>query len=240
MKPSMRILLLALALVLAPVLGAANAQNSPAAERVFERARAATGGRGWNALRGLHETGVEEGRRYQRWADPLRYGLRRETETPEGRLVQGYNGVAEWRILPNGAQTGSVERSVVARLRSDAFFGAWAFYFPSRFDLRSTHLGVRKDRGRDFDVVRVQPAGGQPRELWFDRKTGLLSLMVIEDAAGRTTVEASDYRKVGPVKLPFKWVTSAPGQARTIERRIEKADFIPLDRALFSLPRAGR
>lgn len=236
----MRTLALTLAVLLSSLSSPASAQNSPAAERVFERARAATGGRAWNGLRSIHESGVEDGRRIQQWADPLRYGLRRETEVGDGKLVQGYNGVAEWRILPSGAQTGSIEKAVVARLRADAFFAAWAFYFPSRFDLRSTHLGVRKDRGRDFDVVRVQPAGGQPRELWFDRKTGLLSLMTIEDAAGRTTVEASDYRKVGPVKLPFRWVTSAPGQARTVERRIEKADFVPLDRALFSLPRTGK
>lgn len=217
--------------------GAAQAQNSPAAQQVLDRAREASGGaRGWNTLRGLHETGQDGGVRYERWTDPLRYGDRTETHTPAGKHVQAYNGAAEWRILPSGTITGSVEPMVVAKVRSEAFFGAYAYYYPSRFDLRSSHIGSREARGRTYDVVRMQPAGGRPRELWFDRGTGLLG-QVVEEVDGKTlTTEISDYRKVGPVTTPFRYVTYGGDLKAPRERKVEKIDFRPADRALFSLP----
>jgi hypothetical protein len=216
---------------------AAHAQNSPEAQRVFDRARAATGGpAAWNSLRGLHEVGEVAGRPYQRWIDPLRYGIRTETRLPEGLFVEAYNGAGEWRILPGGIVTGSVERDVMAEVRSDAFFGAYAYFFPSRFDLRSTHQGVRQAQGRSFDVLRVQPAGGEPRELWFDRGTGLLGFVIDETGPKQGRMELSDYRRVGPVLIPFKATVYGGGRSQGEERRLETIAFPTADRDLFSLP----
>src|SRR5690606_34516299 len=164
-------LLAALAALFVWSVGQAHAQVSPDAQQVLNRARAATGGAAaWNAARGFHETGQEGDARYERWLDPLRYGLRIETTSPAGKLVQGYNGAGEWRILPNGAPTGSIAPMVLAKIRSDAFFSVFGFYFPGRFDMRGSHLGVRQHDGRPYDVLRLHPAGGMPRELWFDRR----------------------------------------------------------------------
>lgn len=232
---SVRSLLAALIAVVLLAGGPAHAQNSPDAQRVLNRARAASGGAGWNMLRGLHEVGQDDGVRYERWLDPLRYGVRTETHTPDGKHVQGYNGAAEWRILTSGIATGSVEPKVLAQIRADAFFGAYAYFYPSRFDLRSVHLGVRTSQGRSFEVLRVQPASGKPWELWFDRGTGLLGLMV-EVAARPMTVELSDYRRVGPVLIPFHSKTYGGDLVRPKERQLESIDFRPADRNLFSLP----
>src|SRR5690606_1194144 len=61
---------------------AAHARVSPPAQKVLNRARAVTGGESaWNAVRGLHETGQDGEARYERWLDPLRYGLRIETSS---------------------------------------------------------------------------------------------------------------------------------------------------------------
>lgn len=232
-----------IALVLAPLLaalalaGAAQAQSSPAAQRVLDRARAATGGASaWNTLRGLHEVGQDGGMAFERWLDPVRYGVRIETATAAGKLVQAYNGAGEWRILPSGVITGSVEPAFVARVRSEAFFGAHAYFYPSRFDLRSVHLGARESGGKTFEVLRIQPAGGAPRELWFDRRTGLLGLIVDETGPQRVTTELSDYRRVGPVLIPFKHVTTGGDLTRPRERRLARVDLAPADRNLFSLP----
>lgn len=218
----------------------AQAQNSAAAQRVFDRARAATGGAAWNSLRGLHETGVDGDVRYERWVDPLRYGLRVETHPPQGKLIQGFNGAGEWRVLASGAQTGSIARQVLAEVRSDAFFAAYGYYFPSRFDMRSSHLGVRQAQGRSFDVVRVQPAGGEPRELWFDRATGLLGRIVDHAGPRSVTTELSDYRRVGAVRMPFAYTTYGGDPTRPQVRKIDALDFKAADRALFSLPRPDR
>ena len=214
--------------------GVAEAQNSPAAQRVLNRARAASGGAGWNTLRGIHEVGEEAGGRYERWTDPVRYGDRIETKTAAGTFVQGYNGGYEWRILTNEAVTGSVDPEVTGRVRTEAFFAAYAYFFPSRFDLRSSHLGERENRGRRFDVLRVQPAGGRPRELWFDRSTGLLGLVVDETAGKRLTTELSDYRRVGPVLIAHLAVTYGADLVPK-RRRLEKIDFNPVSRDLFTL-----
>lgn len=227
----------AIALVVSGLAGAAHAQNSPAAQQVIDRARAASGGaKAWNGLRGLHEVGQEGGQRYERWVDPLRYGARTETHTPAGKHVQAYNGAAEWRILPSGIITGSQVAADVARVRSAAFFDAYAYYFPSRFDLRSTHEGVRQHQGKSYDVLRVQPAGGAPRELWFDQRTDLLAQIVDETGGKRLTTEFSDYRKAGAVMMPFRVVTYGGALAQPRERKVEKVDFPPADRSLFSLP----
>ncbi len=219
--------------------GEAQAQNAPGAQRVIDRAQAAMGGaRAWNDLRGLHESGEQGGVKFDRWLDPLRYGLRIETQAPAGKLVQGYNGAAEWRVLASGVATGSVEREVVSKVRSEAFFGAYGYFFPSRFDLRSVPVGERQSQGKTYDVLRVQPAGGMPRELWFDRKTGLLGLMIEEGAPGSRplTTEVSDYRKVGQITLPHRFVTHGGDLKAPMERKITGVDVQPVDRMRFSLP----
>jgi hypothetical protein len=214
----------------------ASAQNSPAAQRVLDRARMASGGAGWNKLMGLHETGRVGGLRYERWLDPVRYGLRKETMTPAGKFVEAYNGAGEWRILSTGQKTGSMERPILAEVRSDAFFGVYGYFYPSRFDLRSSYLGLRQGLGRSCDVLRVQPAGGEPRELWFDHATGLLALVVDETGPRQGRTEVSDYRRVGPIKIPFRSVTTGGDRTQSEERRLDAIDFPVADRNLFSLP----
>lgn len=227
---------LLVALIAAALFGAsaADAQNAPAAQRVFDRARAATGGPGWNTLRGLHQVGEVAGHRYERWTDLVRYGDRTETQTPAGKFAQVYNGAYEWRILADGAVTGSTDRRLNAKVRTDAFLGAYAYFFPSRFDLRSVHLGERQSRGRRYDVLRVQPAGGEPRELWFDRGGGLLGLVVDDSGPRRITTELSDYRRVGPVLIPFQSVTSGGDLRVPEQRRLQSVEFSAPDRGLFS------
>lgn len=219
--------------------GTAQAQNAPGAQRVIDRAQAAMGGaRAWNGLRGLHESGEAGGVKFERWLDPLRYGLRIETHTPAGKVIQGYNGAAEWRVLASGVATGSVERAVVGKVRSEAFFGAYGYFFPSRFDLRSVPVGERQSQGKTYDVLKVQPAGGQPRELWFERKTGLLGLMIEDGAPGERplTTEVLDYRKVGQLTLPHRFVTHGGKLTAPLERKITAVDVQPADRMRFSLP----
>ena len=235
----MRQLFAAVVAVAVLAAGAAQAQNSPAAQRVLDKARAASGGAAaWNTLRGVHEVGAEGGKPIERWADPLRYGLREETLTDGGtKLIQGYNGAAEWRVLASGAATGSDRGPYLAKVRGEAFFAAYGYFYPSRFDLRSSHEGVRQHQGRSYEVLRVQPAGGAPRDLWFDARSRLLGRMVEHDGQGPpTTYEISDYRRVGAVLIPFRVAVSGGGLAAPRERVLSKVDFLPVDRAMFSLP----
>jgi hypothetical protein len=92
---------------------------------------------------------------------------------------------------------------------------------------------VRSFKGRSFDVVYVKPWGGTARELWFDRRTHLLGRMVDRSGARPAALAFFDYRKVGPVRIPFRVADETTGRIR----EIEAVDFAPADRTRFSLPR---
>lgn len=230
----MRMFIAALAAALACAWGGlAEAQVTSAAARgVLDAARNASGGAAWNALRGLHETGTDDGVAFEAWRDPVRYGARTELATPAGRRVQGFNGQAHWRIDPDRTIRGGADQAGMAQARTAAFFGAYGFFYPSRFAANTAHLGVREARGRAHDVVRVEPMGGEARELWFDRRTRLLARMVDRTGGRPVTTEFSDYRRVGRLLLPFKAVTDR-GERATV-RQVQAADLDPADRARFS------
>jgi hypothetical protein len=215
----------------------AYAQHSGPAQRVIDRARTAQGGAvAWNGIRGFHEVASGGETRVERWMDPVRYGYRAETKDAAGLLVQGYNGFGEWRILADGQKTGSVDPADMAEIRSDAYFAAYGYFYTGRFDVRSSLLGVRQAQGKSFDVVRIQPAGGEPRELWFDRRTGLLGLIVDETGPRQGRTELSDYRKVGRISAAHKVVHYGGARERPLELTVEVMEFPAADRVLFSLP----
>jgi hypothetical protein len=230
-----RLLVLALALA---ALTAAQAQAqgySRSAEKVLAQARAAAGGKGWNALRGWHEVGREGGAPYEAWLDPVRYGMRIETRGADGLSVRGFNGGGDWRISASGAVSGVDVSKAINPARTEAFYRVHGYFYPGRFDARGEYVGVRRFQGRAFDVVTVKPWGAAPRELWFDRRTHLLGRMVERTGAAPAAWDFSDYRKVGALKVAFH-VTAEPG-ARALDRQVEALDFRPAERALFSLPR---
>lgn len=228
------IVLLALALALP-----ASAQHGAGVQQVLQRAKAATGGAAWNTVRGYHEVGTENGRPYERWVDLVRWGERIENGSATAEVVQGYNGFGLWWLPLSTPRPPGTETELMRQARSDAYFAAYGYYFPGRFDVRSSRLGVRPSGGRDYDVVRIQPAGGEPRELWFDRATGRLGRIVESGASRPKTTELADYRKVGRLMLPFQATTYGQGRARPDERRLERIEFLSPDRAMFSLPRTA-
>lgn len=206
------------------------------AGRVLGRARAAAGGAGWYMLRGWHETGHIAGLPYQRWLDPLRFGLRVEVRDPAGPRVEGFNGQGEWTIAAPGATPATGGQAATARARGEAFFGVYGFFYAARFDAHGQMLGVRSAGGKSYDVVEAKPYGGDARQLWFDRRTHLLARIVDNTGPRPVTVELSDYRKVGPVRVAFRQ-TVIGDHGPLVVRQIDSLVFAPADRAIFSLPR---
>ena len=237
MRTQVRMVLSVVALAAMAFSNLAAAQVAPEAKRVLDRARAASGGVAWSKISGVHEVGAENGGRYERWADPLRFGLRTETHTPAGRVVRGYNGAGAWSQHPAGVNAAAEPQPDLGEARSDAFFAAYGYLFLSRFDVRASYVGARQADGRSFEVIKVQPNGGAARDLWFDRKTGLLGRIVGRGGAQPVTVEMTDYRRVGQMMVPFRFKTFGGGAPKPQERVIEMVEFKTPDRALFSLPR---
>jgi hypothetical protein len=211
----------------------ASAQGySPAAKQVIERARQASGGAGWNEVRGYAEKGRLSGVQYRAWYDPVRYGARVETDEAGGKLVHGFNGVADWQIQASGKIIGADDKTTMALARTTAFVAVHGWFYPSRFGADGAHIGVRSNHGKSYDVLRVQPVGGEARELWFDRGSGLLTRIVDTSGAKPVTTELSDYRRVGPITLPFKTSTDRGGVRQ--DKVVEEMLLQPADRAQFS------
>jgi hypothetical protein len=240
LRPAMpfRPLAALLALWLAVLAPAAHAEGySPDAQRVLARAFAATGGKAWWRLRGWHETGRRGGVAYESWIDPVRYGLRVEIREPQGLRIEGFNGQAEWQVAPDGAITAVNDHATLARARTEAFFAASCYFFPGRFDARGDYLGVRSLRGRSYEVVRVAPWNGEPRELWFDARTHLLARIVDRTGRRPSALQVSDYRRMGPVLAAFRFTPEPGAPADLLARQVESLAFAPADRASFSLNR---
>lgn len=232
----MRKLIAAVAAALTLAAGAVPAlgqTTSGPAKEVIAAARAASGGAGWNQLRGLSETGKLDGVAYRAWYDPVRYGARVETDEAAGRRVHGFNGAGDWVIHPDRTIRGRADRAAMAQARTAAYLAVNGWYFPSRFAANISHAGVRQGLGgRSFDVLKVEPMGGEPRELWFDRKTHLLARIVDRTGGRQVATELSDYRRVEGLMLPFRAVTDRGG--RPSVRQAEAITLTPADRAKFS------
>lgn len=225
----MRLIIAAIAAALMWLAGPAEAQTtSAAAAQVVARAKAASGGAAWNQLRGLHETGKIDGVRYEAWYDPLRFGARVETHEPGGKRVRGTNAAAEWQISPERIITGRNDRASLAPARTTAFLAGYGWMFPSRFAADTAYIGIRQG----YEVIRVRPTGGEPRELWFDSRTRLLARIVDRTGGRPVTIQLSDYRRVGRLMLPFKAVSDRGG--RESVRQVEAVTTEAADRARFS------
>ena len=232
------VLALALAFPSAAAPRHAGVGYSRDAQKFLTQARAAAGGDGWGMLRGLHETGHLGAATYESWADPLRYGLRVETRDAAGAIsVHGFNGQGDWRIAPGGATTAESDPKAVAQTRTEAFLAAGGYFHTSRFDARADLMGVRNAGGKAYDVVAIEPFGGAPRELWFNRADHLLARIVDRTGAKPVVTDLSDYRKVGPVRVPFRATVEGAAPGSPGDRRVDTVIFTPADRALFSLPR---
>ncbi|MDB5448048.1 MAG: hypothetical protein JWQ97_3365 [Phenylobacterium sp.] len=238
MLTRLRLILIALAAAAATlaqgVQGAQAQGYSRQTAQVISQAFAATGGSGWYLLRGWHETGREGGLAYERWIDPVRYGLRVETREPAGLRIHGFNGQAVWQVAPSGAMTAVNDHATLAEARTAAFFTAQLFLFPGRFGARGDYLGVRRKDGRAYQVVVVTPWNGRARELWFDAGSHLLARIVDRSGPRPAAIAVSDYRKVGPVRVAFHYAPEVGGPAR----QIDSLAFTPAVRDAFSLDRA--
>lgn len=237
-RPLALLLVAAVGLAFAGSARPARAQYSRPAQQVLSRAFAASGGQGWYLLRGWRETGRRAGVDYETWIDPLRYGMRTETQQEDGLRIQAFNGQADWQVAPDGTITAVNDHATLSRARTEAFFAANCYFFRSRFDARGDYLGARSLGGRSFDVVRVQPWGGEARDLWFDRKSGLLARIVDRTGRRANAIRVSDYRKVGPVLIPFRLAPETPAAASDqLVRERRTLGFAPVARELFSLDR---
>lgn len=191
---------LAAALVLLPPAVAA-AQVTPDAARVLAEAKAASGGAAWDRLAGSWERGTHGPVRYETSLDFRRLAFRFENTVAGQVRVHAFDGAQVWDAAPGEPVKASRDPAAVREAITTAFVSNNGYFFPERFPARAT---LKPGVDAAFDVVEIEPAGGRAFELWFDRRTHLPMRLVDRTGAPPVTVEVSDYRRVGDVRVAFR------------------------------------
>jgi len=205
---------------------------APTAAEVLQAAKAASGGPAWDRLEGSYEKGAHGPVAYETWLDFRMYGMRTVSVTPAGQRAQGFDGAVAWRRNGDGPPEASRDPATLREAVVTAFVSINGFFFPDRFPAKADYL--RDEAG--FDVLRVEPQGGRPVELWFDRKSQLLGRIVDRGGPMPVTVTLSDYRKVGDVLIAFRGVVTGPDGKVLDEGQVSVVEHRTIDRNLFTGP----
>jgi len=165
--------------MLAMVASSAHAGTDPIrqARDVIARYVDATGGRAaLDADTLLHRMGHSVGQgmegRWQDWRRGPDHLLRVE-QTGLLRVKEGFDGTSGWRTDFTSKKVGPVEGKDLEALRAQAWFESeqWARDTTIRVLMgAAAFLG-----GRSLQSVEITPPVGPKKQLWFDKKTGLLA-----------------------------------------------------------------
>jgi prepilin-type processing-associated H-X9-DG protein len=179
-----------------------NEESAARAAEVMAQARAVAGGNAWNRIRFLHERGQiiaasGETSEYEHWGDLHTLSVRNNHPGRSNFMV--FDGHAAYAC--GDAQCVSRTLLDPQSVRIGAYLASYGYFFPDRFAASYEHRGTREDSGASFDIVEVVPDGIGPIELWVDQSTHHISRLVY--AKGQMRTDLSDYRRVGPLLVPF-------------------------------------
>ena len=121
-----------------------------------------------------------------------------------------YDGHTHWRVDRSGGSHRLDSPFARRRARTSAWLSRFGWLQPDFGGARRSPLTVLTEDGVRFSVFKVTPTGGEPVEMWFDAKTGLLAKTVEQDWFRKPVTRYGDYRDVNGQKLPFS-ITRAIG-----------------------------
>jgi Aspartyl protease/PDZ domain len=209
---------------LAAASAPAGAQNPSAADsalidRILSAAHAAAGGAQLDAYAMLTEAGslVQNGgpaSAFKQVTD-LRSGYTRaQLSVGPATYLQGYDGT-DWSEV-NGSLSIVSLPTFVADAVTQAYLSSNAYFRP---DQRSTILSAQETTadGERAYLLRVEPAGGSPADLYFDAANYRLVKVVAHTADGTDTTTNSDFQPVQGVPVPMRSVeVDARGTTTTV------------------------
>lgn len=209
---------------------------APTAAEILTAAKTASGGLAWDSLTGSYERGAHGPVTYETWLDFRAYGMRMASVTPKGPQEQGFDGAVAWRRAAGGPVQASRDPAALREAVVTAYVSVNGFFFPERFPAKADYL--REEDG--FHVVRLEPQGGRPVELWFDASTHLLARIVDKAGPQPVTVSLSDYRKVGDVLIAFRALVTGPTGAVLDQGQVSTVEHRPVERSAFAMPEPAK
>jgi predicted aspartyl protease len=211
-----RYLLVGTALCLLAVPAVAETPASPQA--LLLAAKTAAGGAAWDRITTWHETGRATAGglsgSYESWLDftHARYGTSYDLGPASG--AQGYDGHVTWTTDSSHQVRTETGGEAMAGALQQSYLSTYGFFFPDRAPATFAAAGTRGDGGATYDAVRVTPKGAEPLELWFDRKTHLVTREVQLTGAQPQTILLGNYTPTGGVLVPFLSTTRVGGNPK--------------------------
>jgi hypothetical protein len=158
--------------------------------------------------------------------------------TPEGTILQGFNGNTGWVKGPQGQR--EMSTGELARIKRQADLLA-DFKLSERYSAMSV-VGREKIDDREAYVVEAQSADRRTEKLFFDTQTGLLvrRTVLTQTRLGLDPEQTDfkDYTQVDGIKLPFTVIVSYLDDSHfgTTRKYIEVKQNVPVDDAKFEPP----
>jgi len=227
-------------------VGAVNAQEGARALALVDQAIAAKGG--LETLRGIRtilakQTLVNQVPDGQVTSDSTNYieypsRFRVETQTPNGIVVQGFDGTQSWMKDSRGVHDApeSVARDARASLRRDTV----ALLLAAKDGTLTPRAlpDVRDASGRVSHALELSARDLNPIILYVDPASGLITKQTfVADAPNRPLVEEefSDYRAIDGVQVAFRAVRKVGDL--NVERRVSEIKINPVvDPSIFKRP----
>lgn len=228
-------------------IAAASFAHADNAADVFARAKAASGGARWDAVKtlrqsgALHVSGLDGDFEAVQDLRDGRSASRYKLGSIEG--ASGYDGRVGWERDPGGEVATQDAPEAIRRARTQAWLDARGYWYPQRIAAKSDTPQSRELDGKKYDVVTATPEGGDPVTLWFDAQSHLLARVAQKESGDTATTVCDDWRETGGVRVPFHCVidrTDTAGRtdprSRT-EIRVARTDTnIALTDADFAVP----
>ena len=154
-----------------------------------------------------------------------------------GQSITAYNGQVGWLTIPNGVHMMTQPERQAARIDAELSFPANIGELYERFEVKS---GEEIDGHATYLLIGKAADSMMPvLNLYFDQQSGLLlrQMRFAQTPLGRnpTQVDYADYREIGGVKIPYRWMLSRPNGSFTIQVNDVKQN-VPIDPKLFVPP----
>ena len=240
-KMMLHVACLLLALLAASPVQAAAAAEAEDAAAILARYKATTGADAWDRLRTRHVTGKLSAGGLsgvaEQW-DDLRTGRTYGTYKL-GPLsgAQGYDGSVVWTQDESGQSRAEATQDAIEASKSAAYRTTFSFWYPDRIPGKVEYVRRESIDGREYDVLRMLPAGGRSFEVWVNRQTNLIDRLSEREATETRIETYADYRDVGGVRMPFalRFSHGDPKYDQTFT--VDAMEFnVPLDDVRFAQP----
>jgi hypothetical protein len=150
--------------------------------------------------------------------------------------ANGFDGEKAWSQDASGqvrVDDGAESRLIAANEAYRRSFSYWTARRPGRIE----SIGEQRDGALHFDVVRINPEGGRPFDLWIDSTTHLIARLVEKGATRTNTTYFTDYREVQGVTVAHAIRISQGDPKYDDALQIESIRFNePVETARFAMP----